>query len=189
MPQTWIFMLVGLGFALALLASLVTARLVWLYLARRKALAQRLRAPIDQAGHEADRDRLRAENAILQQKLTNTEKNLKAQLAERMAQTARYRNRLDAAQAEITRMRLAQPLALRAPSASPAEDAAEARLRKRLNNLTELANRIELQRTRLRRRSTDVDDEIDFVSAEAEAVELEGELQTRIQKHKRNPKG
>jgi hypothetical protein len=106
-----------------------------------------------------------------------------------MAQTARYRNRLDAAQAEITRMRLAQPLALRAPSASPAEDAAEARLRKRLNNLTELANRIELQRTRLRRRSTDVDDEIDFVSAEAEAVELEGELQTRIQKHKRNPKG
>ena len=182
-------MLVGLGFVLALLASLVTTRLVWLYLARRKALGLRRRAPVTEAAHEAERDRLRAENAMLLQKLANTGKNLKEQLAEGMAQTARYRNRLDAAQAEITRMRLAQPLALRAPSASPAEDAAEARLRKRLNNLTELANRIELQRTRRRRRSTDVDDEIDFVSAEAEAVELEGELKTRIQKHKRNPKG
>jgi hypothetical protein len=193
MPQSWILMLVGLGFVLALLASLVTTRLVWLYLARRKALGHRRRAPVAEAAHEAERDRLRAENAVLQQKLIKTEKNLKEQLAEHMAQTARYRNRLDAAQTEITRLRLAQPLApplgAREPSASPAEDAAEARLRERLNHLTELANKIELQRTRPRRRSTDVDAEIDFGSAEAEAAALEGELKSRIQKQKRNPKG
>lgn len=181
-------MLVGLGFVLALLVSLVTARLVWLYLARRKALGQRRHAPIAEAAHEAERDRLRAENAILLQKLAKTEKNLKGQLAEHMAQTARYRNRLDAAEAEITRLRLAQPLAPRAVTTNPLEDAAEARLRERLNNLTDLANKIELQRTKPRRRSTDASQEIDFAGAEAEAMALEGELQNRIQKPKRNSK-
>ena len=132
-------MLVGLGFVLALLASLVTTRLAWLYLARRKALRQRRIAPANEAARGAEQDRLRVENAMLQHRLAHTEKNLKQQLAERMAQAARYRNRLDAANAEITRLRLAQPLAQRGTSANPAENAAE-----------------------------------------AEAAELEGELQTRI---------
>lgn len=181
-------MLVGLGFVLALLASLVTTRLVWLYLARRKALGQRRFAPIAEAAHEAERDRLRAENAMLLQKLANTEKNLKGKLAEHMAQTARYRNRLDAAQAEITRMRLTQPITPPIASSSLPEDAAEARLRERLNHLNELANRIERQRTSFRRRATDVPDDIDFAGAEAEAAALESELQSRIQKPKRNSK-
>ena len=128
-------MLVGLGFVLALLASLVTTRLAWLYLARRKALQQRRIAPVSEAAQEAERNRLRVENAMLQNRLAHIEKNLKQQLAERMAQAARYRNRLDAANAEIMRLRLAQPLAPRMPSSNPAEDAAlEGKLKTRLKN-------------------------------------------------------
>lgn len=161
-------MLVGLGFVLALLASLIASRLFWLYTARRRLHAARRTAPVAQGTLEAERDRLRVENAMLLRKLDTTTTSLKQQLAERMAQAARYRNRLDAAQAELTRLRLAQPLAPRAPSPSPADDAAEARLR---------------------RRATDVDEGLDLASAEAEATELEGELQTRIKALGRKPKG
>lgn len=181
-------MLVGLGFVLALLASLVAARLIWLYRAGRRLRAARRVAPAGQAAREAERDQLRAENAMLQRKLEITRTNLKQQLAERMAQAARYRNRLDAAQLEITRLRLAQPLPPLNAASSPADDAAEARLRRRIDSLTELANRIEHQRTRLRRRSTDTDEDFDLGSAEAEAAELEGELQARIKNIQRKPK-
>ena len=180
-------MLVGLGFVLALLASLVTTRLAWLYLARRKALQQRRMAPVSQAAQEAERDRLRVENAMLQNRLIHTEKNLKQQLAERMAQAARYRNKLDAAHAEIMKLRQAQPLAARLSASSPADEAAEARLRSRLENLTELANKIELQRKRLRRRGKNVNEVSDVPQAQAQAAELEGELQSHIRNLKANP--
>ena len=180
-------MLVGLGFVLALLASLVTTRLAWLYLARRKALQQRRMAPVSQAAQEAERDRLRVENAMLQNRLIHTEKNLKQQLAERMAQAARYRNKLDAAHAEIMKLRQAQPLAARLSASSPAEEAAEARLRSRLENLTELANKIELQRKRLRRRGKNVNEDSDVPQAQAQAAELKDELQSHIRNLKANP--
>lgn len=197
MPQSWMLMLMGLGFMLALLASLIIGRLFWLYTARRRKLAERRVAPIEQMSLEADRDRLRVENAMLSVRLERTERNLKGRLAERMAEAARHRNRLDAAMAEIARLRgqspaIAAPVPplpppsptpAAAPDASPAglatpEDAAAARLRRRIENLSALSQQIERKCRALRRRRTDPPSgaQSAIAAAEQEANEIERDL-------------
>lgn len=104
-----IAMLVGLGFALAMLAMLLGGRILWVILDKRRRVQARRALPADIARLESERDRLRAENAMLTRKLEVREKDLKARLAERMSELARYRNRLDQATAENRRLRQALP--------------------------------------------------------------------------------
>jgi hypothetical protein len=172
---------VAFGLVLGLLASTIAGRLFWLYMARRRWLAAHRAAPIEQASLEAERDRLKAENAMLRVRLERREKELQERLAERMAEAARYRNRLDAAHTEINKLRQsgsALVQTVKTKASTPAEDAAAARLHRRIDTLTELARKIERQRKTLRRRT---DDDADLAEVEREAAAIGQELQSRLE--------
>lgn len=104
-----IAMLVGLGFALAALAMLLAGRMLWLGLDRARRSKARRDLPVEMTRLQSERDRLKAENAMLTRKLEVREKELKSRLAERMSELARFRNRLDQATAENRRLRQALP--------------------------------------------------------------------------------
>jgi uncharacterized protein YoxC len=94
MAQTEALMLVGLGFVLALLLVMAFGRGVW-SLSNNFAKRQRNRdLPAAMLGLEADRDRLRAENAAMASKLEVVSENAKAAIASQTAEVARHRNRV-----------------------------------------------------------------------------------------------
>ena len=101
MSQIEILMLLGLGFALAALISLFLARGLWNYAMRLGRLRTQRAHPSAMAELQADRDRLRAEYAMLSRKLELRLQDLKTRLAEQMAEVARSRNRIDLMIGEI----------------------------------------------------------------------------------------
>src|SRR5262249_23670962 len=103
MSQIETLMLLGLGFALAALISLFVGRGLWHYALRLGGLRTQRAAPSAMAELQADRDRLRAEYAMLSRKLELRLQDLKTRLAEQMAEVARSRNRIDTLISEVER--------------------------------------------------------------------------------------
>jgi peptidoglycan hydrolase CwlO-like protein len=101
MSQIETLMLLGLGFAVAALISLFVARGLWHYALRLGGLRTQRAAPSAMAELQSDRDRLRAEYAMLSRKLELRLMDLKTRLAEQMAEVARSRNRIDTLITEV----------------------------------------------------------------------------------------
>jgi len=101
MSEIEIVMFVALGFAAAALVALFIGRLVWSYAV--KLGRRRIERSGPQALQElqADRDRLRAEYAMLSRRLEMRLDDLKTRLAEQTAEVSRHRNRIDQLAADL----------------------------------------------------------------------------------------
>src|SRR5215212_2046630 len=95
MSQVETIMLVALGFAVAALIALFLGRFAWVFALRLGKKRMQRAAPSTIAELQADRDRLRAEYAMLSRKLELRMNDLKIKLAEQMAEVSRNRNRID----------------------------------------------------------------------------------------------
>ena len=101
MSQIETIMLIILGFAVALLLALILGKLLWgqaIGLGKRRS---RRNDPITIATLQADKDKLRAEAAMLSRKLELRLNDLKTRLAEQTAEVSRNRNRVDHLVGEI----------------------------------------------------------------------------------------
>ena len=95
LQPSFMAVLIGLGFTLALLSTMIAGCIFWI--ARKKGMPWQQKQdelhPI--ARLEAERDQLKAELAMLARRFELSEKEYKARLAERMAEIARYQHRLE----------------------------------------------------------------------------------------------
>lgn len=101
MSQTETLLLVVLGFALAALVGLFVGRLVWVTALRLGARRLQKQVPSNLVDLQTERDRLRAEYAMLSQRLSSRIEAIKLAMAEQMAEVSRHRNRLETADAEL----------------------------------------------------------------------------------------
>lgn len=101
MSQTETLLLVVLGFALATLVALFLGRLVWVTALRLGARRMHKQVPTTLVGLQTERDRLRAEHAMMSQRLGSRLEAVKLKMAEQMAEVSRHRNRLEMAEANI----------------------------------------------------------------------------------------
>jgi len=94
MSQTETILLIVLGFSLASLIALFMARGLWTAAVRVGARRMQRQVPSSLVGLQTERDRLRAEYAMLSQRLGARLEAAKLQMAEQMAEVSRHRNRL-----------------------------------------------------------------------------------------------
>lgn len=101
MSQTETVLLVILGFAIASLLALFIGRFAWNTALRLGAKRMQRQVPSTVAELQSERDRLRAEYAMLSQRLGNKLEVIKAKMAEQMAEVTRHRNRLEVLRADL----------------------------------------------------------------------------------------
>lgn len=101
MSQTETLLLVVLGFALATLIALFLGRLMWSAALKIGARRMQKQVPSSLVGLQTERDRLRAEYAMLSQRLNSRLEEAKLRMAEQMAEVSRHRNRLDELEAVL----------------------------------------------------------------------------------------
>ena len=101
MSQTETLLLIILGFALATLIALFLGRMVWHMAMRLGARRMQRQVPSTVAGLQTERDRLRAEYAMVSQRLGSRLEAVKLQMAEQMAEVSRHRNRLETTEAAL----------------------------------------------------------------------------------------
>ena len=94
MSQTETILLIVLGFSLASLIALFVARGLWTAAVKVGARRMQRQVPSSLVGLQTERDRLRAEYAMLSQRLGARLETAKLQMAEHMAEVSRHRNRL-----------------------------------------------------------------------------------------------
>jgi DNA repair exonuclease SbcCD ATPase subunit len=94
MSQTETLMLVALGFVLALLLALLFGRGMWNVAIALGARRNAKNVPVQMLELQADRDRLRAEHAMMSRKLELRLEDIKARMTEQMAEVSRSRNRV-----------------------------------------------------------------------------------------------
>lgn len=94
MSQTETILLIVLGFSLASLIALFMARGLWTAAVKVGARRMQRQVPSSLVGLQTERDRLRAEYAMLSQRLGARLETAKLQMAEQMAEVSRHRNRL-----------------------------------------------------------------------------------------------
>lgn len=94
MSQTETILLIVLGFSLASLIALFVARGLWATAVRVGARRMQRQVPSSLVGLQTERDRLRAEYAMLSQRSGARLEAAKLQMAEQMAEISRHRNRL-----------------------------------------------------------------------------------------------
>ena len=94
MSQTETILLIVLGFSLATLIALFMARGLWTAAVKVGARRMQRQVPSSLVGLQTERDRLRAEYAMLSQRLGSRLEAAKTQMAEQMAEVSRHRNRL-----------------------------------------------------------------------------------------------
>jgi len=94
MSQTETILLIVLGFSLASLIALFLGRLTWAAAVRVGARRMQRQVPSSLIGLQTERDRLRAEYAMLSQRLGTRLETAKLQMAEQMAEVSRHRNRI-----------------------------------------------------------------------------------------------
>ena len=94
MSQTETILLIVLGFSLASLIALFMARGLWTAAIKVGARRMQRQVPSSLVGLQTERDRLRAEYAMLSQRLGARLEAAKLQMAEHMAEVSRHRNRL-----------------------------------------------------------------------------------------------
>jgi len=87
-------MVLGLGAALTLVLVLLFGRVLWSWAVRAASRKQAKKVPIEMLELQADRDRLRAEHAIMARKLDLRLDDIKVRMAEQMAEVSRNRNRV-----------------------------------------------------------------------------------------------
>ncbi len=100
MSQTETLLLVVLGFALATLIALFAGRLLWAAALKLGARRMQKQVPTTLVGLQTERDRLRAEYAMLSQRLGTRLEAAKLKMAEQMAEVSRHRNRLELLETE-----------------------------------------------------------------------------------------
>ncbi len=101
MSQTETLLLVILGFSLATLIALFVGRFLWVAALKLGARRMQKQVPSSLVGLQTERDRLRAEFAMLSQRLGSRLEATNIRMAESMAEVSRHRNRLEAAKAEL----------------------------------------------------------------------------------------
>ncbi|MCA3559816.1 MAG: hypothetical protein IOC82_02150 [Aestuariivirga sp.] len=94
MSRTETILLIVLGFSVATLIALFMARGLWAAAVRAGARRMQRQVPSSLVGLQTERNRLRAEYAMLSQRLGARLETAKLQLAEQMAEVSRHRNRL-----------------------------------------------------------------------------------------------
>lgn len=94
MAQTETILLIVLGFSLATLIALLMARGLWTAAVKVGARRMQRQVPSSLVGLQTERDRLRAEYAMLSQRLGARLEEAKAGMAEQLAEVSRHRNRL-----------------------------------------------------------------------------------------------
>ena len=94
MSQTETLMLVALGFVLALIVALLFGRAIWNVAIALGARRNAKNVPVQMLELQADRDRLRAEHAMMSRKLELRLEDIKARMTEQMAEVSRSRNRV-----------------------------------------------------------------------------------------------
>ncbi len=103
MSLTETLMLVALGFALALIIVLLVGRGLWSMAMRLGARRQAKQVPAVMIELQADRDRLRAEHAMMARKLELRLADIKGRMTEQMAEVSRHRNRIHSMTADLDR--------------------------------------------------------------------------------------
>lgn len=96
-------MLIALGSALALVIVLLIGRALWSMAMRLGAKRQAKNVPVQMLELQADRDRLRAEHAMMARKLELRLEDIKSRVTEQMAEVSRHRNRVQTMLADIER--------------------------------------------------------------------------------------
>ena len=94
MSQTETILLFALGFSLATLIALFMARGLWTAAIKVGARRMQRQVPSSLVGLQTERDRLRAQYAMLSQRLGSALETARMQAAEQMAEVNRHRNRL-----------------------------------------------------------------------------------------------
>ena len=94
MSQTETLMLLALGSAITLLFALLFGRAVWNIAMRLGARRNAKQIPLQMLELQADRDRLRAEHAMMSRKLELRLEDIKSRMTEQMAEVSRSRNRV-----------------------------------------------------------------------------------------------
>ena len=94
MSQTETLLLFVLGFFAALFLVLLLGRGVWSIVGNWNSWREQRRQPLVIRELQAERDSLKAEKAIMAQKLESSLSDMKMRMAEHMAEVARSRNRL-----------------------------------------------------------------------------------------------
>jgi hypothetical protein len=94
MSGTETILLILLGFALASLIGLFMVRMVWTAAVKAGARRMQRQVPSSLVGLQTERDRLRAEYAMLAQRMGARLEEAKLKLAEAMAEVSRHRNRI-----------------------------------------------------------------------------------------------
>lgn len=101
MSQTETLLLIVLGFAVASLLALFIGRFAWNTALRLGARRMQRQVPSTVAELQSERDRLRAEYAMLSQRLGTRLEVIKSKMAEQMAEVTRHRNRLEVLRADL----------------------------------------------------------------------------------------
>lgn len=94
MSGTETILLIVLGFSLASLIALFMGRMIWTTALKLGARRMQRQVPSSLVGLQTERDRLRAEYAMLAQRLGARLDETKLRLAENMAEVSRHRNRI-----------------------------------------------------------------------------------------------
>ncbi len=94
MSETETILLIVLGFSLASLVALFMGRMVWTAAVKVGVRRMQRQVPSSLVGIQTERDRLRAEYAMLAQRLGARLEDAKLRLAEQTAEVSRHRNRL-----------------------------------------------------------------------------------------------
>jgi chromosome segregation ATPase len=95
MSQSETLLLIVLGFAIAFIVVLLFGRMAWNIATRLGAKRKQREIPATMLDLQADRDRLRAEQAMLSRKLELRLEDVKMRMAEQMAEVSRNRNRIE----------------------------------------------------------------------------------------------
>lgn len=95
MSQIETLLLFVLGFSLATLIALFVSRMVWAAALKVGARRMQKQVPSSLVGLQTERDRLRAEYAMLSQRLSSKLETVKLRMAEQMAEVTRHRNRIE----------------------------------------------------------------------------------------------
>jgi chromosome segregation ATPase len=103
MSQTETLMLIALGFALAFVLVLLFGRAIWNLAMRLGARRQAKQIPVAMLELQADRDRLRADHAMMSRKLELRLEDIKTRMTEQMAEVSRHRNRVQTMIMDIER--------------------------------------------------------------------------------------
>lgn len=94
MSQTETILLIVLGFSLASLIALFAGRLMWTAAVKIGARRMQRQVPSSLVGLQTERNRLRAEYAMLSQRLGARLESAKLEMAEHLAEVSRHRNRI-----------------------------------------------------------------------------------------------